>query len=84
MTVLKGTHKDSIKTLTQTEEYKNARKASTSFKLILRKICRKYDITERILYNHFHGNRNRFYGSCWWRDTHLKYKVDRKFRIRIY
>jgi hypothetical protein len=84
MTVLKGTHKEALKRVSQMTEYKNTNKASLSFKSYIRKLCRKYDITERMLYSHFRRNTRRFFGSSWHRRTNLRDRIRRKFRIRIF
>jgi len=84
LTVLQGTHTEALKNLCQTEEYTNANKAGVSFKKHIQKLCRKYTITERMLYSHFHRNEMRFYRSWWWRRMQIKNILRRKFKIRIY
>jgi len=80
--VLKGTHKESLKHMKQSEEYKYVMASSRSFSTTMQRIARKYNICHRMLFRRIFGTRNFFYRRYF--TGSIQRMISRKFRIRIY
>ena len=82
--ILKGTHKDAVKEVLNTQEYKNASKTTRLYMSSIHKVSRKYDVSSRLLYGLIHGRRQRRGGYIYnYPRTYLKWEVQRKFRIKV-
>jgi len=82
--ILKGTHKDAVKEVLNTEEYKNASKTSRLYINSIHKLSRKYDVSSRILYGLIHGRRQRTGRYIYnYPTTYLKWEVQKRFRIKL-
>jgi hypothetical protein len=80
--VLKGTHKESLKAVYTSNEYKYSMASSRSFSTTIERIARKYNICHRMLFRRLFGARD-FYYTRYFTGS-IKRMVSRKLRIRIY
>jgi len=81
--ILKGTHKEALKEVLSTQEYKNASKTIRVYMNSINKLSLKYDVSSRVIYGLIHGRLRRGYARRNYYVSYLKWNVQRQFRIRI-
>jgi hypothetical protein len=80
--VLKGSHKEVMKNVMESNEYKQAISTSRLYLNSFEKIANKYNICKSYLLRRFHGRLARFYYRRF-SPINIRWAIQRKFRIRI-